>query len=92
MGCSTWRRGFSSAQGSKNRPPHGYKGLADKISNFPEMQDERSNCTGTDVSNKFGQSDGRPFHLLESLFFRDGHRSFFDDLLVTALDRTITSE
>jgi hypothetical protein len=56
------------------------------------MQDERSNCTGTDVSNKFGQSDGRPFHLLESLFFRDGHRSFFDDLLVTALDRTITSE
>jgi len=46
------------------------------------------NCTSADISDKLGQSDGRPFHLLESFFFRDGHWGCVDDLLVTAPEQS----
>jgi hypothetical protein len=49
-------------------------------------------CAGTNISNKFGQPDSRPFHFLEGLLFSDGHWGFFDDLLMTTLDRAITPE
>jgi hypothetical protein len=49
-------------------------------------------CPSADIANKFCETNRGLLHLLEPLRLRDCNRSFFDDLLMTTLDRAVTSE
>jgi hypothetical protein len=48
--------------------------------------------SGTDIPDKLGQTNSGAFHLLKRFWLRDGHRGFFNDLLVATLDGTIAAE
>lgn len=47
---------------------------------------------GTDIANELRQSYCSAFHLLKGILLRDGDGGLLDDLLVTALNRTVPSE
>jgi hypothetical protein len=44
------------------------------------------------IANEFGQANCGTLHLLEFLRIGDSDRCLFDDLLMTTLDRAITTE
>ena len=48
--------------------------------------------SSADIADKLRQSNRGALHLLEGLRVRDGHGCLLDDLLVSALDRTVATE